>query len=283
MVILKILAVLCAGGTVAVFMPHVAKRLITWWNARIHSYATWMSYEFDAMLETLPVERAKRYITIGIGLSFVFGWLLGGWLAAMVFAVTGYFSGWGVVAWKRRRRLRAIDDQLVDTLVMMANALKAGLSLRQAIELVSQEGKPPIANEYTRIVKEMHLGRLTDDALRRFSERVPLEDVQLFVDSVLMLRETGGNMSETFQVIAATVVDRKKVQGKIQAMTAQGMTQGIVICLFPIGMMLMFSTIEPDYMKPFFTTPLGWLMMTLVFVLDGMGLALMYKLVQVEV
>jgi tight adherence protein B len=200
-----------------------------------------------------------------------------------VFAVTGYFSGWGVVAWKRRRRLRAIDDQLVDTLVMMANALKAGLSLRQAIELVSQEGKPPIANEYTRIVKEMHLGRLTDDALRRFSERVPLEDVQLFVDSVLMLRETGGNMSETFQVIAATVVDRKKVQGKIQAMTAQGMTQGIVICLFPIGMMLMFSTIEPDYMKPFFTTPLGWLMMTLVFVLDGMGLALMYKLVQVEV
>jgi tight adherence protein B len=183
----------------------------------------------------------------------------------------------------RRRRLGMVDDQLVDALLLMANALKAGLSLQQGLELVVREMKPPISDEFGRVVKEIHLGRLTDEALKRLAERVPLEDVQLAVDSILTLRETGGNLSETFQVIAHTIVERKKVQGKIKAMTAQGMSQGILVCCFPIGMMLLFTFIDPNYMRPFFNTPLGWLMMALVFVLDGLGLWLMFKLVKVEV
>jgi tight adherence protein B len=132
-------------------------------------------------------------------------------------------------------------------------------------------------------VKEIHLGRLVDDALRRFAERVPLEDVQLVVDSVLTLRETGGNLSETFQVIAHTIVERKKVQGRIDAMTAQGMTQGMVACAMPVVMMLMFSLIDPNFMRPFFTTALGWMMLVAVILLDGMGVWLMLKLVKVDV
>src|SRR5262249_28171206 len=152
-----------------------------------------------------------------------------------------------------KRRLKKIDDQLVDTLQMMANALKSGLNLQGSLELVVREMKPPISDEFGRLVKEINFGRLIDDALRRFAERVPLEDVQLAVDSVLTLRETGGNLSETFQVIASTIVERKKVQGKIASMTAQGMTQGVVVCLMPVALMLLFSFIDPTYMRPFFT------------------------------
>ena len=152
--------------------------------------------------------------------------------AAFVFAAAGYFVPVGRRDLPPAPAPRAtIDDQLVDALLLMANALKAGLSLQQALELVVREMKPPISDEFGRLVKEIHLGRLTDDALRRFAERVPLEDVRLAVDSILTLRETGGNLSETFQVIAHTIVERKKVQGKIKAMTAQGMSQGILICL----------------------------------------------------
>jgi tight adherence protein B len=257
--------------------------LLVWWDRRIRTYASWIAIEFESMFEDMTIERAKLLISAAIIASFVLGLLVAGPLAAVVFALAGYFVPWGFVSLKRHRRLEAIDDQLVDALLLMANALKSGLSLQQALELVMRELKAPVADEFGRVVKEIHLGRLTDDALRRFAERVPLEDVKLTVDSILTLRETGGNLSETFQVIASTVVERKKVQGKIKAMTAQGMSQGVIVCLMPIVMMLIFGLIDPNYMLPFFTTPIGWMMLMLVFALDGMGLWMMFKLVKVDV
>ncbi len=160
------------------------------------------------------------------------------------FAAFGYFIPRFFVMFLRYRRLETIDNQLVDTLMLMSNALKAGLSLQQALELVVREMKPPIADEFGRLVKEIHLGVLTDDALRHMRDRVPLEDIRLAVESILTLRETGGNLSETFEVIARTIVERKKVQGKIKALTAQGMAQGIVICAMPLGLLLMFTLVD---------------------------------------
>lgn len=286
--LLKPLAILLLVGAVMLFVRTFYEELTIWWNRRIQTYAAWMTIEFESMFQEMTIDRARRFITIVMGALFVIGFLLGGSfvqriLGGFVFALAGYFLPWAAVWYLRRRRLETIDDQLVDAMVMMANGLKAGLSLQQAMELVVREMKPPISDEFGRIVKEIHLGRLTDDALKRFAERIPLEDVQLAIDSILTLRETGGNLSETFQVIATTVVERKKVQGKIKALTAQGMAQGVIVCLMPVFMMLLFSFIDPTYMRPFFTTPLGWVMMALVFALDGAGLWLMLKLVKVEV
>ena len=283
MIAFKFLALGMLFAAIFMFVRTAYVQISEWWLARMKTYATWLTIEFEAMFESMSIERAYRFITITILGAFAFGLLLGGFFAAIIFAAAGYFIPWAVVMYLHRRRLGTIDDQLVDTLLLMANALKAGLSLQQALELVVREMKPPISDEFGRLVKEIHLGRLTDDALRRFAERVPLEDIQLAVDSILTLRETGGNLSETFQVIAHTIVERKKVQGKIKAMTAQGMSQGVLICLFPIVMMLMFTFIDPNYMRPFFHSALGLLMLTAVFILDGAGLWLMFKLVKVEV
>jgi tight adherence protein B len=283
MVLVKFLSIALAGVAGFLLFGKVYGEASAWWGGRIDAYATWMTEEYASMLQDMPVRRAKQLITASIVAPLVLGYLLAGWFAALVFAAAGYFGGWGLVAYTRKKRLKAIDDQLVDALVMLGNGLKAGLSLIQALELVAREMKPPIADEVARVVKEVQLGRLTDDALRSFAERVPLEDVRLVVDSILTLRETGGNLGETFQVIAHTVTERKKVQGKIQAMTAQGMTQGIVMCLFPIGMLIMFSFVSPDYIKPLFTSWAGWGMLGAVVLLDGMGLLLMFTLVKVDV
>jgi tight adherence protein B len=287
-IVLKILSFGLLLGGVMLFVSSMYAEITRWWTARLRRYAEWVSVEFEGMFEELPVERAERLITIALIGSFVIGFSLGGGLlqrvfAGAVFTAAGYFGPWFVVTHRRKRRMEIIDDQFVDALHLMSNALKSGLSLQQALELVVREMKPPIADEFGRLVKEIHLGRLTDDALRRFAERLPLDDVQLAVESILTLRETGGNLSETFEVIAHTIVERKKVQGKIKAMTAQGMTQGMVACAMPIFMMLMFSLIDPSFMTPFFTTPLGWMMLALVFVLDALGMWLMFKLVKVNV
>lgn len=271
-----------------VFSASSAEALSAWWTRQIHTYATWMSQEFDSMFKEMSVERAARLITWGVVGGVAFGLLLGDGLLGRVIAMTilglaGFFGPRMVVKYLRLRRLDAIDNQLVDTLILMSNGLKAGLSLQQALELVVREMSPPISDEFGRIVKEIHLGRLTDDALRRFRERVPLEDVNIAVESILTLRETGGNLSETFEVIAQTILERKKVQGKIKSLTAQGMSQGVLVCMMPPAMLLIFSIIDVNYVRPFFTTALGWMMLTVAVVFDALGLWLMFKLVKVDV
>ncbi len=259
-----------------------------WWRVRTATYASWIVDEFDAMFEAITPDRARQFITAmtlgGLLVGFLFGNSLGSRLFfALFLGALGYFLPRFFVIWRRRQRLDRIDDQLVDALRLMSNGLKAGLSLQQALELAVRETKPPIADELARVVKEIHLGRLMDDALRRFAERVPLEDVRIVVDSILTLRETGGNLSETFDVVANTIIERKKVSGKIKSMTAQGMTQGFIMCLMPPGMLLLFTMIDPTYTAPLFNTILGWFVLAVVAALDGLGFFLMIKLVQVDV
>jgi tight adherence protein B len=282
------LALLVTLVALVLFVTASGEQLGLWWDAHTRTYATWMAVEFDSMFQDVTVERAQRWISYTVAGAFLLG-LLGGvgvigrLILGIAFAAFGYFLPRAFVMYLRYKRLGTVDDQLVDTLGLMSNALKAGLSLQQSMELVVREMKPPMADEIGRVIKEIHLGVLTDDALRHLRQRVPLEDVRLFVDSVLTLRETGGNLSETFDVISKTIVERKKVQGKIKTLTAQGMAQGVLICLMPPGMMLLFSIMDESYMQPMFGTPIGWTMLTVVFLLDAVGLFMMFKLVQVDV
>lgn len=273
---------------VVLFTAASGEQLASAWYAHTRKYASWMAIEFESMYQDITVDRAQKWITWTVVGAFLMGVLAGGSVASrlilgVIFAGLGYFIPRLFVVYLRYRRLETIDNQLVDSLMLMSNALKAGLSLQQSLELVVREMKPPICDEFGRVVKEIHLGLLTDDALRHLHERVPLEDMRLAIESILTLRETGGNLSETFEVIARTIVERKKVQGKIKSLTAQGMAQGILICLMPPGLMLMFSLVDANYMAPMFNTFIGWMMLAGVFVLDGVGLWMMFKLVKVDV
>ena len=258
------------------------------WTRTVDAYGTWVSEELDKVLITVPPTRAALWIALavlaGAGLGVMAGNSVGPrvfW--ALVLGMSAYFAPMFAVRWLQARYLERVDDQLVDALRMMANALKAGLNLQQALDLVSREMPAPISTVFGRVVNEIGLGRLTDDALRRMAVRVPLEDVRLFTDSVLTLRETGGNLSETFAVIAETVVERKKVQGRIKTVTTQGVSQGVIICAMPIALMLLFTVIDENYLSPFFTTPLGWVMLFAVFLLDAVGMWAILKVVKVEV
>lgn len=258
------------------------------WSRATDEYGKWVSDELDKALVEVTPERASRWIMLVVLAGVGVGLLAGNNLVqrifwAVVLGTASYFVPTFAVRWLQARYLQRVDDQLVDALRMMANALKAGLNLQQALDLVSREMPPPISIVFGRVVNEIGLGRLTDDALRRMVQRVPLDDVRLFVDSVLTLRETGGNLSETFGVIAETVVERKKVQGRIKTVTTQGVSQGVIICSMPIALMLLFSIIDENYLNPFFTTPLGWLMLLAVFLLDAVGMWAILKVVKVEV
>ncbi|MEY4093324.1 MAG: hypothetical protein RLZZ53_523 [Acidobacteriota bacterium] len=288
MIAIAILAVILVGVAVILGVRELIDVGANRGSIALGAYGRWISDELDkAQIEVSPAQ-ASVWVMLTIAAAAVLGLLAGNTLGQRVFfvavlSVGGYFLPSFAVSWLQARYLRRVDDQLVDALRMMANALKAGLNLQQGFDLVSREMPPPISVVFGRVVSEINLGRLTDDALRRMAQRLPLDDVRLFADSVLTLRETGGNLSETFAVIAETVIERKKVQGRIKTVTTQGVSQGVIICSMPFAMLLLFAFIDEHYLDPFFNTPLGWIMLFVVFVLDAVGMFAILKVVKVEV
>jgi tight adherence protein B len=146
-----------------------------------------------------------------------------------------------VVRRLRARRLAAFNLQLVDALVSMSNALRAGFSIQQAFESIVKEGKKPIAQEFSVFLQQMRIGVRFEDALKNLEERVGSEDLTLMVRAVEIARQTGGNLTETFDRIADTIRERSRIEGRIKALTAMGRLQGIVVGLIPVFLLFILT------------------------------------------
>jgi tight adherence protein B len=172
---------------------------------------------------------------------------------------------------------------MVDGLTIMSNGIKSGLSITQSMERVVMNMTGPIAQEYTLVLNKIRLGMSVEEALNEMGDRVPRQDVQMFVTAVNILKETGGNLSETFSTIVMTIRERQKVEKKIQAMTAQGLMQAVIITLVPFVLLIIFLVIDPNYVKPLFSTPLGWIALAIMLGLQVIGGVMMKKIVTIRV
>ena len=191
------------------------------------------------------------------------------------------FRFWLKFSWHRRTAL--FNDQLVDSLNLIANSLKSGLNLSQAIQVLVQESQNPTSQEFSMVLSQEKLGLTLDESLEKILERIPSEDLAIAVHSVLILRETGGDLSETFETIATTIRERRKVTGKIETMTSQGRLQGLILILMPFALMAMLYMVSPPYIIPLFTTPLGWIMLLIMLILQGVGAFWVKKIVTIDV
>jgi tight adherence protein B len=153
----------------------------------------------------------------------------------------------------------------------------------QSIGLVVQEMPNPIRQEFNLILSENKLGVSLEEAFLNLSRRIKTDDVEMFVTSVNILKETGGNLAETFDTIVLTIRDRIKVEKKIESMTAQGFYQGVTVMSIPPLLGLVFYQTDPDLMKPLFTTPLGWVAMMVVVILEVGGFILIKKIIKIDV
>ena len=183
--------------------------------------------------------------------------LIPGIVLGMVMTVVGWKAPKPVVDMIYTKRVDKFVLQMVDALSLMSNGLKSGLSVVQSLALVTQEMENPIQQEFGLILSENKLGVSLEDAFTNLAKRVKSDDVEMFVTSINILKETGGNLAETFDTIATTIRERIKVQAKIAAMVAQGVTQGVIVMFIPPALGAYFYTQDPDFMKPMFTTPSG--------------------------
>lgn len=183
----------------------------------------------------------------------------------------------------RRRRERVISLQLVDLLALMQNCLKAGLSIAQTIEMASIESPEPLASELRIVVAKIMMGSTIEDGLAQLSQRVRLDDVKLIVQSVDVLRRTGGNMIDTFAVLMNTIESRQRVERRARALTAQGRTQGAILIAMPMALAITLNWISPDYMEPLFKTRLGWFFIGCAALLESIGALWLWKILNIKV
>ena len=270
-------------GAAALLASAAISTVLPWWNRRIEKYVALVVAGYKAIEEPVDIAWAQRVITISIFAPLIFFTLLGAWPIGVLASIAGAFGPYAWVRHKKQAHLQAIDNQLVDALVLMANAMKSGLSLQQAVELAASECKKPIVSEFEKIQKEVQLGQSIDQALRSMSERLALADLEMAIHSIITLRETGGNLSETFMTVANTIVERKKIEGKISAVTAQGVYQGVGLCAMPFVMAGMFYLMDPKMMQPMLTTALGWSLWVVVVILDSLGMWMILKIVKIDV
>lgn len=225
-------------------------------------------------------------ISLGLGLLFfLLFWpnVILGLLVGALFTLLGCTLPKFLFRSLYEKRCNTIVNQMVDATTILANGVRAGLSVNQAMDRVAKNLKAPISQEFRLVLSQNQLGRPIEECLNELADRVPRPDIQMFVTAVNILKETGGNMAETFQTINFTIRERQKIEKKIEALTAQGVMQGIIISLVPILLLVIFYFADPNYVMPMFTTTLGWVFLLVIFSLIGVGAFFIKKIITIKV
>jgi len=202
-------------------------------------------------------------------------------------AVAGFIAGIAfpsfMVKMAYKKRIKKFQSQLVDGLQMLASSLKAGLSFIQAIEVLCEEMPPPISQEFKLILKENKWGMSLEESLIKLRQRIPLEETNLFVSSILIARESGGELPKVLMRLTSTIRDNIKLQEKIATFTLQGRLQGIIMVFLPIGFSYFVYKQNPDHFTVMLQTSIGRLFLIVAIVLQIVGTIIVKKVSTIRV
>jgi tight adherence protein B len=216
--------------------------------------------------------------------------VLGSPIAWVVGLIVGY---WLPKFWLNRRkagRLKAFNSNLADTIMLLANSLRAGSSFLQAVEMIVREARPPVSTEFSRVIREVNLGLPLDDALANLSRRVRSDDLDLMTTAIAIHHTVGGNLAEILDSIAYTIRERVRIKGEIRTLTAQQRMSGYVVGFLPVALVLLLSVIAPTFMAPMlqkppelFGLPAGMFILGIGGVMMLIGFVLIRRIVDIEV
>ncbi len=223
-----------------------------------------------------------RMIALGLGIGVLLAFFVGlpGLIVGPMFGLLPYF----LIRRAGAKRARMLTEQLPDVLDLMARSLQAGLSLNDAFRSVAEELPLPAAAEFGRVFEEIRFGREYREALGNLVKRNPaLFDLRLFVSSVLLQRETGGNLIEILENIATTIRARFLFEAKVRALTSEARFSALILGSLPLMVAAMLLLINPLYLSPLLTDSLGNFFLLFAVVMYSFGIFLMQRLSQVEV
>jgi tight adherence protein B len=245
----------------------------------------------------------KLTVSEYLAVHFVVAFLLGAFMLLIsnpIVGVIGFIGGLFIpriyVSVRQRRRLNAFNGQLPDILSLWVNSLRAGFSVPQAMEAVAREAPTPASDEFQRVVSEIAIGIPIDIALNNMLSRIDSEDLDLVFTAVNIQREVGGNLAEILDTISHTIRERIRIKGEIRTLTASGRATGFLVGMLPFGLSVLLFIISPDYMRQLFFgaekgganipgigIPCGWPIIALGLGLMAIGIAVINRIVDIEV
>jgi tight adherence protein B len=195
------------------------------------------------------------------------GLFLGGYFTVWLFApmilidmAAGVGLGllpYGILSFKRTRRISAFNAALAESIDMLARALRAGHSVVGGMEMLAANSQEPAATEFGEIFKQQNLGLPMRDALMQLLDRVPSADLRVLVTAILVQRDTGGNLAEILDRTVFVIRERLRIQGEIQVQTAQGRLTGWILSSLPVVMLVLLNLVNPGYSQILLTDPFG--------------------------
>jgi tight adherence protein B len=204
-------------------------------------------------------------------------------LGLIVGGVIGFALPFGVLSYKRTRRLRKFEEEFPEALDLMARALKAGHAFVTGLKMVADEMHEPVGPEFRKTFDEQNFGLPLKDALENLTSRMPLLDVRFFATAVMIQRETGGNLSEILENLAHVVRERFKILRQVRVHTAHGRLTGYVLLALPAFLAIALFFINPDHMNLLFREQLGHMLLLATLVLQLVGYVWIRQVVKIEV
>lgn len=247
----------------------------------------------EELLQARSPWRASELIVFSIFASvvslIVLLWLRFGLFSVPV-AISFWFTPWLYVRMLKAKYQRRFEVQLADTLMLMANSLRAGFSFLQSMEMVSREAQPPVADEFQRMVQEIAIGVPVNQALENMGARVKSADLDLVITAVLIQREVGSSLAEILEVISGVIGERLRIRGEIRTLTAQGRLTGIVLGFLPtvLGVVLhmvgrVMTPADPSFVWPLVSTEPGKVMLAIGLGMQFIGFIIIMKIVDIKV
>jgi tight adherence protein B len=181
--------------------------------------------------------------------------------AFIVFGAIGYVLPYMYLRNRRGHRLRQFDVGLPQAMDLIANSMKAGQSVAQSLNAVTDNARPPISDEFSLARREIELGASLDSALNNMVKRIGSADLRLMVMVITIQRSIGGDLPAILITLADTMRQRAEMRAEILAATAQSRATSLIITLLPIVAAVFLYFVVPDYFRPIFYNPIGWVIL----------------------
>ncbi|MCM8856398.1 MAG: type II secretion system F family protein [Candidatus Thiodiazotropha sp.] len=181
------------------------------------------------------------------------------------------------------RRKANFIAALPDALSQIASGMTAGQTFLSALEMMVKETRGPISQEFSLVLREQRLGKSLAEAMDNLGERVQTEELDLVVTATQIANEVGGNLSEIFHRLSLSLRRKMEMEGKIQALTSQGILQGWVVGLLPFFIIGALYFVDRENIAPIFSNLLGWIFLTIIFILEAIGGLMIRKIVNIDI
>jgi tight adherence protein B len=259
-------------------VPAIHHLMMKWsWSAKLNDFIA------QAGMNAKPAKILLLSGVTGLGGYFVVRTLAHNFMVAILGGILMAFLPLTYVWWLRRRRLGNFEEHFPEALDLLGRAVRAGHAFTTGMEMIAKESAEPIGGEFRTTFEEQNFGLPLRDTLLNLTERVPLIDVRFFVTSLLIQKETGGNLAEILDGLSRVIRDRFRIHREVQTRTAQGKLTAAILIAIPPFMFLALGALNPAYIRTLVDDPNGPTILGVAGMMQVIGSAILWKIIHFEV